>query len=287
MMSVQGTEKMKLTIRSILFLMLVSFSGCSLISSSPSSVVKKLISAADANDVETMVSLWGKTSEQKYGAAKIRENCTSFAAMVQKVKAAGKSPTINDLRETIQGDKARVFFIYGDRSKNDTVGMGFALIKENNKWTLFRSIDIGEEEQPFDSSFTAQEKGKTEPSPDPESTPIEMISPPPLPGSSNNQSPAKSSQRTISGGVLNSRATSLPKPAYPPGARAVKASGTVIVQVTIDEDGNVISATAITGHPLLRAAAVSAARQAKFLPAIVGGQHVKVNGTITYEFSDN
>src|SRR5678816_1571975 len=55
----------------------------------------------------------------------------------------------------------------------------------------------------------------------------------------------------ISGGVLNGKAISLPKPAYPPIARAAHASGTVVVQVTIDENGNVISARAVSGHPLL------------------------------------
>src|ERR1044071_5132745 len=46
----------------------------------------------------------------------------------------------------------------------------------------------------------------------------------------------------ISGGVLNGKAISLPKPAYPPIARAARASGTVVVQVVIDENGNVVSA---------------------------------------------
>ena len=44
--------------------------------------------------------------------------------------------------------------------------------------------------------------------------------------------------KQISGGVLNGKATSLPKPPYPPAARAVRASGAVSVQVLIDENGN-------------------------------------------------
>jgi periplasmic protein TonB len=88
----------------------------------------------------------------------------------------------------------------------------------------------------------------------------------------------------ISGGVLNGKATSLPKPAYPPVAKAARASGTVTVQVTIDENGNVISARAVSGHPLLQAAAVQAARSAKFSPTKLSGQPVKVTGVITYNF---
>ena len=88
----------------------------------------------------------------------------------------------------------------------------------------------------------------------------------------------------ISGGVLNGKAISLPKPAYPPIARQAHASGTVVVQVTIDENGNVISARAVSGHPLLQAVAVNAARSARFSPTKLSGQPVKVTGVITYNF---
>ena len=88
----------------------------------------------------------------------------------------------------------------------------------------------------------------------------------------------------ISGGVLNGKAISLPKPQYPPIARAAHASGTVVVQVLIDENGNVVSAKAVSGHPLLQAVAVAAARQAKFSPTKLSGQPVKVSGMIQYNF---
>ena len=57
-----------------------------------------------------------------------------------------------------------------------------------------------------------------------------------------------------------------------------------MVQVVIDENGNVISARAVSGHPLLQAVAVGAARQAKFSPTKLSGQPVKVTGIITYNF---
>lgn len=90
--------------------------------------------------------------------------------------------------------------------------------------------------------------------------------------------------KMISGGVLNGKAFSLPKPAYPAAARAVRASGAVNVQVTIDEEGNVIEAIAVSGHVLLRAAAVAAARQAIFAPTKLSGQPVKVTGVLVYNF---
>jgi TonB family protein len=90
--------------------------------------------------------------------------------------------------------------------------------------------------------------------------------------------------KTISAGVLNGKAISLPKPAYPPAARAVRAGGTVQVSVLIDETGRVISAHAVGGNPLLISAAESAARAARFSPTLLSGQPVKVSGIITYNF---
>ncbi len=106
----------------------------------------------------------------------------------------------------------------------------------------------------------------------------EAAPPPPPPP------PKKEPPKTISGGVLNGKATNLPKPPYPPAARAVRASGAVSVQVLISETGSVISANAVSGHPLLRPAAVSAARGARFSPTLLSGQPVKVSGVITYNF---
>jgi protein TonB len=88
----------------------------------------------------------------------------------------------------------------------------------------------------------------------------------------------------ISGGVLNGKAVHLVQPAYPPIARSAHASGQVVVQVLIDENGNVVAAHATSGHPLLQAAAVGAARSSKFTPTKLSGQPVKVNGVIIYNF---
>lgn len=91
--------------------------------------------------------------------------------------------------------------------------------------------------------------------------------------------------KQISGGVLNGKARSLPTPAYPSAARSMRIAGKVTVQVLIDENGNVVSASAASGHPLLKAAAVAAAQRAKFSPTLLSGQPVKVSGVITYNFT--
>jgi protein TonB len=84
--------------------------------------------------------------------------------------------------------------------------------------------------------------------------------------------------------VLNSKAISLPRPNYPIIAKQIKIQGVVTVQVLIDETGKVVSAKAVSGHPLLVHEAQKAALQARFSPTIIGDQPVKVSGVITYNF---
>jgi TonB family protein len=57
------------------------------------------------------------------------------------------------------------------------------------------------------------------------------------------------------------------------------------VQVTVDEQGKVTSASAVSGHPLLRASAVAAAYAARFSPTTLSGKPVKIKGVITYNFA--
>lgn len=97
--------------------------------------------------------------------------------------------------------------------------------------------------------------------------------------------PVSPTPKTISGGVLNGKAKVLVRPKYPAAARAVKATGAVNVQVTIDEQGKVISASAVSGHPLLRQAAEEAARASSFTATTLQGQPVKVTGVIVYTFA--
>jgi TonB family protein len=66
----------------------------------------------------------------------------------------------------------------------------------------------------------------------------------------------------------------------------MRASGQVVVRVLVDEGGKVVSANAMSGHPLLRQAAETAARSSRFNPVRVSGQAVKSLGTVTYNFID-
>jgi protein TonB len=108
--------------------------------------------------------------------------------------------------------------------------------------------------------------------------------PPPPPPPAPKPSPPKRTA-PVSGGVLNGKVISRVTPSYPPIAKAARASGTVVVQITVDESGRVVSANAISGHPLLQQAAASAVRGWRFSPTLLSGQPVKVTGTVTVNFT--
>jgi len=111
--------------------------------------------------------------------------------------------------------------------------------------------------------------------------PTVVVDPGPAPPLAPTPAPVKIIHTTR---VMNSEALSLPKPVYPALAKQARASGTVSVQILIDEKGKVISAHALGGHPLLSGEAVRAAYQARFSPTIVGDTPVKVSGLINYNF---
>jgi periplasmic protein TonB len=91
--------------------------------------------------------------------------------------------------------------------------------------------------------------------------------------------------KPVSGGVLNGTAVSLPPPTYPDAAKRLRVSGSVSVEVVVDETGKVISAEATSGPAVLREAALQAALRARFSPTKLSGQPVKVSGLINYKFT--
>lgn len=106
-------------------------------------------------------------------------------------------------------------------------------------------------------------------------------------GAGNNQQPNPAPQNPqgqkrapIAGGMLNGKALYLPLPEVPSG----EATGVVLVQVLIDEQGTVLDAKAVSGPQHLQPAAVNAARLARFQPTLLAGEPVKVSGTLSYNF---
>jgi TonB family protein len=114
---------------------------------------------------------------------------------------------------------------------------------------------------------------------------VEKSSAAPRPSEAARPAGDEGSKAPLSGGVLNYKALSLPKPAYPSAAKNAGAQGRVVIEVVIDERGKVAEARAVSGHPFLQQAAIQAARQARFAPALLSGAPVKVKGIINYVFT--
>lgn len=85
-------------------------------------------------------------------------------------------------------------------------------------------------------------------------------------------------------GALSGKEVTLVKPEYPDRAKSKGVTGDVTVAVLVKKDGVVISARALNGNSLLRAAAVAAARKSRFSQEKLVGQPPRIFGTITYKF---
>ncbi len=92
--------------------------------------------------------------------------------------------------------------------------------------------------------------------------------------------PQKISQGLLEGSVIKRR-----MPAYPISARNMNAYGKVEVRIVISEEGLVIEAAAISGHPALRTAAVDAAREWVYKPTTLFGVPIKVETVLTFTFN--
>jgi TonB family protein len=105
----------------------------------------------------------------------------------------------------------------------------------------------------------------------------EMPPPPPVP------QPRTPPIRLHSGIKPPARLVSVP-PAYPAMARLAHQEGIVIIEATIDEQGNVTETHILRSIPLLDESAVAAVRQWKFSPTLLNGVPVSIVMTVTVNF---
>jgi TonB family protein len=89
----------------------------------------------------------------------------------------------------------------------------------------------------------------------------------------------KSKQKVKKGELIEA-----PQPTYPEEVKNQKIEGTVVVVITIGNDGNVIYAKAKSGPAELYGASEAAALKARFKPTLLEGKPVKVSGLMSYNF---
>jgi TonB family protein len=96
---------------------------------------------------------------------------------------------------------------------------------------------------------------------------------------------ARSDSDTISASAINAGRISGDSPIYPATAKAARIEGSVLLDATISGDGAVEEVTAISGSPLLEAAAVKAVRTWRYKPYLINGQPVELRTRIKLDFS--
>ena len=109
--------------------------------------------------------------------------------------------------------------------------------------------------------------------------------PPPPPKKKEAPPPPRPSIIPVGGRVQNAKLIRQPQPIYPQIAKSARISGTVELSAIIGEDGHIQQLTVVSGHPLLRQAALDAVKQWVYQPTLLNEQPVKVSTTIDVIFS--
>jgi TonB family protein len=217
---------------------------------------------------------------------------------LQIVKAKGKAgpetkqnkfPIVETYREQIDGKYWFPTYVYADDDLIFDNGTDVR-IRMRVKYSDFvvgrgrvTITEVGEAPETLKPETTTPEKAQPDkpqpdkPQPQTAASPTRST-PPSKPESADEEVPLSDA------GILNSLATYLPKPVYPAAAKKDRISGQVQVKLVVDEAGNVVSAEATFGPEQLRAAAVEAAKRARFKPTLSGGVPQKVFGIVLYDF---
>lgn len=87
--------------------------------------------------------------------------------------------------------------------------------------------------------------------------------------------------------TLNFRAINLPAPVLPKAIAKKRISARVVVQVFVEKDGHVVSATALFGPKPLRPFAVEAARKTTIEPLVINGEPKTQSGALIFKFDRN
>lgn len=109
------------------------------------------------------------------------------------------------------------------------------------------------------------------------------IAPPP-PSLPAPQKPAPTGPVRVGGKILPPKLISSVLPEYPALAQQTGASGTVVIDATIDKEGRVSKMKVVSGPILLRDAALGALRQWRYAPSKLNGEPISVQMVVAIRF---
>lgn len=90
--------------------------------------------------------------------------------------------------------------------------------------------------------------------------------------------------RMVSLGVMDASLIHRVQPEYPPMAKLMRLSGTVVLRAVIGTDGEVRQIEVLSGNPILAEAARAAVREWRYRPTLLDGQAVEVETQVTVNF---
>jgi protein TonB len=96
--------------------------------------------------------------------------------------------------------------------------------------------------------------------------------------------PKKIDPVRVGGQVQESKILRKVLPVYPELAKRARVESVVILEVNVDEEGNVTNIRVLKSHPLLEQAAIEAVKQWKYSPTLLNNEPVPVVATVTVEF---
>jgi len=96
--------------------------------------------------------------------------------------------------------------------------------------------------------------------------------------------PSKAAPMRVGGNVQESKLIRRVEPIYPEAARRARVFGMVMLEVKVDENGNVAEVRVVRGHPLLDEAAINAVKQWKYSPTYLNGEAIPTIATVTLIF---
>jgi protein TonB len=96
--------------------------------------------------------------------------------------------------------------------------------------------------------------------------------------------PKKRQPIRVVGNVQSAKLIRRVAPDYPELAKRTRVEGVVLLQVVVDEVGQVVETKILRGHPLLTQAAVEAVRQWRYSPTLLQGEPIPVTAVVTVNF---
>lgn len=177
--------------------------------------------------------------------------------------------SITDFSKVIDGQPTNVDAFTGRGNAYESLGK---LELAEKDFAQAVSLKPDDENSKASVARVRAEMGRIAESLKPKPVPVEVKLPQPRP------------EFVDAGTLTEANAIKMVKPVYSQIAARSNIFGKVVVEVTLDEAGNVVEAKAISGPQMLRGESEAAANRSKFNPVLFESKPIKARGTIVYNF---